>query len=86
MIDLSNVTRVEVIDGYGRSYTSYNADRVKLSVQDDGRTLKVLHTGDTSHSITREHAESLGALMADDLEHLRDSADHWDHKRKKGQR
>ena len=72
MTDLSNVTRVEVIDGYGRSYTSYNADAVHIAIQDDGRTLKVFHTGDTSHSITREHAESLGALMAEDLEQWSD--------------
>lgn len=72
MTDLSDVTRVEVIDGYGRSYTSYNADEVHIAIQDDGRTLKVFHTGDTSHSITREHAESLGALMADDLEQWSD--------------
>lgn len=30
------------------------------------------HTGDTSHSITREHAESLGALMAEDREQWSD--------------
>lgn len=48
-IDLSCVTRVEVIDGYGRSYKSYNAEQVHISIQDEGKTLKVFHTGDTSH-------------------------------------
>ena len=45
MTELSKVTRVEVIDGYGRSYTSYNADTVHIAIQDDGRTYKVFHQG-----------------------------------------
>ena len=36
----SKVTRVEVIDEYGRRYTKHNC-KVELSYQDDGRTLKV---------------------------------------------
>ena len=39
-IDESKLTRVEVIDETGRAYTVTNAVAV-LSVQDDGRTLKV---------------------------------------------
>lgn len=35
------VTRVEVIDENGRSYTSYNITVDYLSLQDDNRTLKV---------------------------------------------
>lgn len=35
------VTRVEVIDSSGRSYMTYNASQVSISVQDDERTLKV---------------------------------------------
>lgn len=50
MTDLSNVTRVELIDGYGRSYTSHNADTVETLLQDNGCTLKIFHTGDTSHN------------------------------------
>ena len=47
MIDLNRVTRVEVIDKSGRSYMEYNATDVKLSIQDDGKTLKVfLENGD----------------------------------------
>ena len=38
--DTSKVTRVEVIDEYGRRYTRHNC-KVELSYQDDGRTLKV---------------------------------------------
>jgi len=38
--DISKVTRVEVIDEYGRRYTKHNC-KVELSYQDDGRTLKV---------------------------------------------
>jgi hypothetical protein len=37
-----NVTRVEVIDQDGRSYVNWDDNnKVKLSFQDDGRTLKV---------------------------------------------
>ena len=36
------VTRVEVIDQEGRSYVNWDErNRVELSYQDDGRTLKV---------------------------------------------
>jgi hypothetical protein len=38
--DISKVTRFEVIDESGRSYTRHNSN-VELSYQDDGRTLKV---------------------------------------------
>lgn len=38
----SKITRVEVIDENGRSYTKYCKEgEMTLSVQDDGRTLKV---------------------------------------------
>jgi hypothetical protein len=36
------VTRVEVIDGNGRSYSDYKVTNCELSYQDDGKTLKVL--------------------------------------------
>lgn len=40
--ELSKCTRIEVIDTNGRSYTNWNEkNRVDLSVQDDGRTLKI---------------------------------------------
>lgn len=38
---LKKVTRFEVIDNDGRSYTKHNIKNVELSLQDDGRTLKV---------------------------------------------
>lgn len=39
---LGNITRVEVIErGVGRYYTDYNAKSVAVSVQDQGRTLKI---------------------------------------------
>ena len=43
MIPYPNVTRVEVIDENGRSYTKYldNDQKVCYGIQDDGRTLKV---------------------------------------------
>lgn len=35
------VNRVEVIDSSGRAYTKYGVKDVSISLQDDGRTLKV---------------------------------------------
>lgn len=72
MTDLSNVNRIEVIDGYGRSYTSFNADKVHIAIQDKGRTLKVFHTGDTSHGMRDDHSKSLGQAIADDQQALQD--------------
>jgi hypothetical protein len=39
-----DVTRVEVIDNNGRVYVKNSVERVWLSEQDDGRTLKVFVT------------------------------------------
>jgi len=39
---LEKVTRVEVIDENGRSYMNWDRDnRVKVSLQDDDRTMKI---------------------------------------------
>ena len=38
------VTRVEVIDGNGRSYVCHGAANLELSLQDDNRTLKLFIT------------------------------------------
>jgi hypothetical protein len=40
-IDLWDVTRVEVIDNNGRSYTKNWVDKVEMQLQDDGKTLKL---------------------------------------------
>ena len=59
------VTRIEVIDNYGRTYTSHNTDQVWIALQDDGKTLKIFHTGDTSHGMNTQHRDALVAdLMA----------------------
>ena len=39
--DLTQVTRVELIDAEGRRYTNHDVKIVVLDVQDEGRTLKV---------------------------------------------
>ena len=41
MLDTSKVTRVEVIDENGRVYVHTACKEVKLSEQDEGRTLKI---------------------------------------------
>lgn len=39
---LEKVTRVEVVDQHGRSYVNYDStNSVAISIQDEGRTLKV---------------------------------------------
>lgn len=41
-METNNVTRVEVIDHNGRSYVNWNKNnKVLLSLQDEGRTLKI---------------------------------------------
>lgn len=37
----TKITKVEVIDEKGRSYTNYNVKELELSYQDEGRTLKL---------------------------------------------
>lgn len=42
MKELKNCTRVEVIDGNGRSYVNWHPDNeVKISMQDDNKTMKI---------------------------------------------
>jgi len=36
-----DVTRFEIIDDNGRVYTNYDVSNVQVSLQDDGKTLKV---------------------------------------------
>jgi hypothetical protein len=54
------VTRVEVIDQEGRSYVNWDDNnKVELSFQDDGKTLKVFISNRT---ILKEIADELDAL------------------------
>lgn len=39
----SKVTRIEVIDQKGRRFVTHSAENVALSLQDDGRTMKVFY-------------------------------------------
>ena len=41
-----NVTRFEVIGPNGREVTSYGVQDITLSIQDDGKTLKIFYTVD----------------------------------------
>ena len=40
-LDTSKVSRVEVIDENGRSYTKYGVYDIEFQLQDDNRTLKL---------------------------------------------
>ena len=48
--DVEKVTRLEVIDADGRSYTMHGIESMEFSLQDDGRTLKIF-------VITKQNAE-----------------------------
>ena len=46
-IKLEDIIRLEVIDENGRSYTNWDkANKVELSLQDDGKTLKIFISKD----------------------------------------
>ena len=47
-IEFPRVTRVEVVDHNGRSYSEWNIHSVKASIQDDGQTLKIFLEKNTS--------------------------------------
>jgi len=38
---LKNITRLEVIDENGRSYTKHKIEKLELMFQDDDKTLKI---------------------------------------------
>lgn len=60
MKEYPDVTRVEMIDANGRAYTAYDATDVIVALQDDGRTLKIMHKGTPDSMPTREHVTSFG--------------------------
>lgn len=60
MKEYPDVTRVEMIDANGRAYTAYDATDVIVALQDDGRTLKIMHKGTPDSLPTREHVTSFG--------------------------
>jgi len=41
LFSLEKVTRVEVINQYGRAFTDYNINKTDISLQDNNRTLKI---------------------------------------------
>ena len=41
MINLRDITRIEIIDETGRAFGRHDVDGVALSGQEDGRTLKI---------------------------------------------
>ena len=41
IVDLRDVTRLEVIDQFGRSYVNHNVADIDISLQDTGKTLKL---------------------------------------------
>lgn len=52
----ADVTRVEVIDETGRAYVKYNRSDVEISIQDDGRTLKLFVGGGKSNYESKQPA------------------------------
>jgi len=63
-LDVSKVTRLEVIDENGRSYTKYHISDVKFSLQDDDRTLKIfleVQKNDLVELTDEEIAQAVGS-------------------------
>lgn len=52
-VETDKVTRFEVIDNHGRSYTKYGVIKLHFSLQDDDRTLKIFvdHTDNEEQAI-----------------------------------
>jgi hypothetical protein len=51
-VDTTQVTRVEVIDENGREYTNYHCNDIKVSFQDNNKTLKVFLKNNTDANET----------------------------------
>jgi hypothetical protein len=70
------VTRVEVITNNGRSYVKLGCSNVKVSLQDDGRTIKVLMveedqiTEEENERRFSEHMKFLNALKPGDIKKM----------------
>jgi hypothetical protein len=63
-LDVSKVTRLEVIDENGRSYTKYRISDIKFSLQDDDRTLKIfleVQKNDLVELTDEEIAQAVGS-------------------------
>lgn len=43
MTEKDKVTRIEVISDKGREYVNRHVKNIRLSIQDDGRTLKIFY-------------------------------------------
>lgn len=56
----SDVVRIEVIDRNGRSYTTYNVKDLQLSLQDKGKTLKLLVDNSEGLDTYSNFKEALG--------------------------
>ena len=68
-LDISKVSRVEVIDDNGRAFVLHNCS-AQAYLQDDDRTLKVFVKNDPSASTTADMAEGLTDFIST---HLNDS-------------
>lgn len=49
--DYNKVTRFEIVDRFGRSYSNWNVEDIEFSLQDDGKTLKVFLRDNSKQSV-----------------------------------
>jgi hypothetical protein len=82
---LTNLTRLEVIDNNGRAYVNMAIDKLEFSYQDEGRTLKIFtngagelkpaqdHIEDKLHMVQKYKKEWQG-LTANELEDIKDNS------------
>lgn len=68
MMNLNDVTRLEIIDSTGRTFGRYDLDGVQLSGQDEGRTLKVFldYDGEGAVNTFTAISAALFSLTKDD--------------------
>lgn len=63
-----NITRFEVIGPQGRELTSYGVHDIVLSIQDDGKTLKIFYKVD--EDLAEEVKDDISQGINDFLKHL----------------
>ena len=65
-LDVSKVTRLEVIDENGRSYVKYRISDIEFSLQDDARTLKIFLKVSNERTNSRTYSQ-VGARCLYDI-------------------
>ena len=60
VLDLSRVSRLEVVDCSGRSYSNWNVKNLRFDLQDEGQTLKIFASGIPQHTQSDNVQDAIG--------------------------